>query len=336
MTGENGVQAWLSAIRSRPPAYWPRGARLACCLAVLALVLVAGWAGVLRVQQERLGQLVREREQIARSNAHKEAQLEDLAALAAQRDRIRAEVETALAALPGKQDSAALLGAIAQAAQQRQVALVLARPGGVAATPGYGQLPLALTLRGSYPALAGLMVDLANLGLVLNDLVLGSEQAGTLELQAQARAVCREGGPAPRQLDPPLIPAPGLLRDPFAQAAPLPAAQTPAPPIDERLPWFARHALAGMAMVGTITVRGERQALVRAGTGVYRVRTGQRLGPHGGTVASIGTRAMTVRERGVTITLAMQGGRDEKSGSGDGSAGGVAGGGMRMGGRQRH
>ena len=62
------------------------------------------------------------------------------------------------------------------------------------------------------------------------------------------------------------------------------------------LPVLERQPLEGMVMVGVIDRGGERVALLRVEGALQMVRTGQRLGVHGGTVLQISERSITVSE----------------------------------------
>lgn len=299
------LAGWGSVLATRAPQHWPWRLRAACALAlslgVIALVATLVW----RAQTAQLAQLQREQRSVSAALQEKQAQLQQLVALAAQRASLQAQIGQHQYTLPAQLDGVALLETLALAARTREVELVLARPAPPVLQALYRELPVALKLRGRYHDLGALMADLTNAreSIVLGQLVLGSWRDGILELDAQARLLSQlPGQPRPQSPQPRASTnyAAAGLRDPFAAAGPANLAQ------DDAEVWHGRHALGDVTMLGSIVHQGVREALVQVAGRVYRVGEGQPLGREGGRVWRIEARALQVRERGVVVTLQMR------------------------------
>lgn len=159
--------------------------------------------------------------------------------------------------------------------------------------PGYRQTPMDVQVFGRYPALRTWLDDwLGQLRLLRVEQmhwVVAEDSPGFLRLRLQVNAYQADGH-VPEPVSLAQIPARAQARvadfDPFAD-------------------WSGRAALKGLGeiplaqleMVGSLSRRGEHEALLAAAGRLYRVRQGEPLGRDDGVVVRIDEQQLEVRER---------------------------------------
>ena len=219
---------------------------------------------------------------------------------------------------------ASLLSDINQAGLARGLQFELFKPGVPAPQAHYVAMPIALRVRGGYHAIGAFMADLAYLPRIVtvHALAVSAGKDGPPTLDAVLRAYRLPDAQEQRAMDnlkpankaralprlrvpvvafAPFVPrdySASDLPDPFGAAArerPATAGVAAPDPRRVREP-LESVALSNMAMVGSLRQHGRTEALLQAGQRLYRVATGQYLGPDHGVVTAITEQAIAYRE----------------------------------------
>ena len=168
---------------------WPLLPRVALLVATSALVVGGLWWVVLSdaAQQLRHAQAVELK--LRQEFTQKLAKAVNLEARARQRAHMQHELAAFEKQLPGKEGMDTLISAINQSGVNRHLQFELFRPGPELVKSFYAEQPIALSVKGSFHDMAGLIADMANFPrlVTLGNLNLVPAQDGQLTLQATAR-----------------------------------------------------------------------------------------------------------------------------------------------------
>jgi type IV pilus assembly protein PilO len=178
------------------PGQWPMLPKIASWIALVLLVVVAGWFLLLSTADEEL-QAERDKEPVLKQDYRgKLAQAVNLEELRKQKLQVEEYVTQLEKQLPGKAEMDALLSDINQAGLGRGLQFELFRPGQVLVKDYYAELPIALRVSGRYHDIGNFAADVANLSRIvtLHGLSIGAardaagkEGSGLLAMEATAR-----------------------------------------------------------------------------------------------------------------------------------------------------
>jgi type IV pilus assembly protein PilO len=171
------------------PPSWPLLPRLALCVALMALIVVALWFVWLSTVDEQL-QAEEKKEVALRADFQKKlSEAINLDALKKQREQVQQYVTQLEKQLPSKAEMDALLSDINQAGLGRSLSFELFRPGQVSVREYYAELPIAIRVTGRFHDVGSFASDIANLSRIvtLNNLVVTPNKDGTLVMDAQAK-----------------------------------------------------------------------------------------------------------------------------------------------------
>lgn len=156
------------------PGQWPLLPRVLAYLAAAIVVLFLGWYLLLSDQQDQLDTAAGKELALRTEYSTKLAKAVNLAALKKEREQVLQYVTTLEKQLPGKAEMDALLSDINQAGVGRGLQFDLFKPGSVVVRDYYAELPISVTVKGSYHELGRFASDLANLPRIvtLNDIAL--------------------------------------------------------------------------------------------------------------------------------------------------------------------
>lgn len=195
------LNVWFAEISSqfqdlnpKEPGQWPLLPKLAAGMAVMLVVVVAGYFLVLSDEETRLD-AERAREPQLRQDYHgKLAQAVNLPELRKQKSQVEEYVTQLEKQLPGKAEIDSLLSDISSAGVGRGLQFELFRPGQVVIKDYYAELPIAVKVSGRYHDIGAFAADVANLSRIvtLHNLVVaaptGARDAnGALSMEATAR-----------------------------------------------------------------------------------------------------------------------------------------------------
>jgi type IV pilus assembly protein PilO len=184
------ISSQFSNLDSRQPGQWPILPRLACGIALMALVLLAGWYFYWSDQQDELAKVQQQEETLKQEYRTKIAQAVNLEALQKQRNLVKEYVATLEKQLPNKAEMDALLSDINQAGLGRGLQFQLFRPGQVVVNDYYAELPINIKITGNYHDVGAFASDIANLPRIvtLNNMSLVAGKEGEpLTLDAVAK-----------------------------------------------------------------------------------------------------------------------------------------------------
>ena len=183
----------FKGLNRNDPGQWPLLPRLAAFLAVILIVLAAGWMLLLT---DAYGALESERArepQLKADYRSKLSQAVNLGELRKQKLQVQEYVTQLEKQLPGKAEMDALLSDINQAGLGRGLLFELFRPGQVAVKDYYAELPIAIRVAGRYHDIGAFTADVANLSRIvtLHNLSIAPSVAkdanGMLAMEATAR-----------------------------------------------------------------------------------------------------------------------------------------------------
>jgi type IV pilus assembly protein PilO len=195
------VNAWFAEVSSqfqdlnfKEPGQWPLLPKLAAGLAVMLVVVAAGYFFVLSDEEANLD-AERAREPQLRQDYHgKLAQAVNLPELRKQKSQVEEYVTQLEKQLPGKAEIDSLLSDISSAGVGRGLQFELFRPGQVVIKDYYAELPIAVKVSGRYHDIGAFAADVANLSRIvtLHNLIVaaptGARDAnGALSMEATAR-----------------------------------------------------------------------------------------------------------------------------------------------------
>ena len=168
---------------------WPLLPRVALLVATSALVVGGLWWVVLSDAEQQLRNAQGLELKMRHEFTLKLAKAVNLEARARQRAQMQHELAAFEKQLPGKEGMDTLISAINQSGVNRHLQFELFRPGPELVKSFYAEQPIALSVKGSFHDMAGLMADMAHFPrlVTLGNLNLVPAQDGQLTLQATAR-----------------------------------------------------------------------------------------------------------------------------------------------------
>jgi type IV pilus assembly protein PilO len=185
-------QALLGQFRGlnpNDPPSWPVLPRMAMCLALAVVIVVALWFVWLSSSDEELQQAQKKELTLRDEYKTKLAKAINLDALKKQREQVQQYVTQLEKQLPSKAEMDALLSDINQAGLGRSLSFELFRPGNVSVRDYYAELPIALKVTGRYHDVGAFASDVANLSRIvtLNNIAITPNKDGTLVMDATAK-----------------------------------------------------------------------------------------------------------------------------------------------------
>ncbi len=176
----------------KDPGLWPLAPRVAILAGLFAVLIAAAWgfgAFGWSVQLDELDAKKAEEVKLKDDWLSKKRQAVNLDEYRRQLAEIDRSFGTLLKQLPNKAEMGDMLVDINKAAQGRGLSVELFKPGGEAGKDFYTEVPITLTLIGSYHDIGGFTGDLARLPRIvtLNDINLGTNPNGTMTLRTTAK-----------------------------------------------------------------------------------------------------------------------------------------------------
>jgi type IV pilus assembly protein PilO len=183
------VVGQFRGLNPNDPATWPILPRLAACLALMVVIVLALWFLWLTSSDEALTQERAKEATLKADYTKKLGQAINLEALKKQREQVQQYVTALEKQLPSKAEMDALLSDINQAGLGRSLNFELFRPGQVNVKEYYAELPIALKVTGRYHDVGAFASDIANLSRIvtLNNLSVTPRPDGTLTMDATAK-----------------------------------------------------------------------------------------------------------------------------------------------------
>lgn len=151
----------------KDPGNWAAAPRVVILLALLAAIIAAGWWFDWRGQWEELETKRRQEEQLKKDFITKKSQAINLDEYRKQLAEIDRAFGTLLQQLPNRSQMEALIVDINQAGLGRGLQFELFKPGSEVSRDFYAELPINITLRGSYHDLGNFAGDVAHLGRIV-------------------------------------------------------------------------------------------------------------------------------------------------------------------------
>jgi len=187
---QSKLQAQFSGLDPKNPAAWPFLPRVGLCVLTSVGVVVVLWFLWLSSSETELAQAVEKEAQLKTEYKTKLTQAVNLDVLKKQREQVQQYVTQLEKQLPSKAEMDALLSDINQAGLGRSLQFELFRPGQVAVTKYYAELPITLRVSGKYHDIGAFASDIANLSRIvtLNNLTITpSKVDGVLILDSTAK-----------------------------------------------------------------------------------------------------------------------------------------------------
>jgi type IV pilus assembly protein PilO len=150
-------------LNTRDVSTWPIAPRITALVAIVVVVLLAGWYFEWSDQLEELDRGSAEEEQLKVQYKDKLQQAINLEPLKKQKELATQYVARLEKQLPSKSEMDALLSDINQAGIGRGLQFELFRPGQVVVRDYYAELPISVRLIGSYHDIAAFTSDIASL-----------------------------------------------------------------------------------------------------------------------------------------------------------------------------
>lgn len=177
-------------LNTRDVSTWPIVPRIAAVLAVVALVLLAGWYFYWSDQLAELQKGEEDEVQLKTQYKDKLQQAVNLEPLKKQRELATQYVARLEKQLPSKSEMDALLSDINQAGIGRGLQFELFRPGTATVKDYYAELPINVRLIGSYHDIASFTSDIASLPRIvtLNNLSIAMPNNASTPLTLEAVA----------------------------------------------------------------------------------------------------------------------------------------------------
>lgn len=185
------LQSQFRNLDPNDPSQWPTLPRnllfVVVCVAVVALL----WFAWIQSSDEELVAEKAKEEQLRQSYKGKLVQAVNLDALKKQLEQVQQYVTQLEKQLPSKAEMDALLSDINQAGLGRSLQFELFRPGQVAVSEYYAELPISIRVTGSYHDIGLFAADIANLSRIvtLNNLSLNPlrDREGVLTMDGVAK-----------------------------------------------------------------------------------------------------------------------------------------------------
>lgn len=176
----------------KDPGLWPLAPRVVILFGLFAALIAAAWgfgAFGWSVQLEELEAKQVEEAKLKEDWLSKKKQAVNLDEYRRQLAEIDRSFGALLKQLPNKAEMGDMLVDINKAAQGRGLSVELFKPGGEAGKDFYTEVPITLTLIGSYHDIGGFTGDLAKLPRIvtLNDINLSTNPSGTMTLRTTAK-----------------------------------------------------------------------------------------------------------------------------------------------------
>ena len=177
-------------LNTRDVSTWPILPRVAALVAIMAVVLLAGWYFYWSDQLEELQRGQEQEEQLKVQYKDKLQQAINLEPLKRQKELAAQYVARLEKQLPSKAEMDALLSDINQAGIGRGLQFDLFRPGQSTVKNYYAELPIAVRLVGNYHDIASFTSDIASLPRIvtLNNMTIAMPANATSPLTLEATA----------------------------------------------------------------------------------------------------------------------------------------------------
>ena len=190
---DNNISRYLDQFRNlntRDVGTWPIAPRIAAVLAIVALVILAGWYFYWSDQLDELQRGENDEVQLKAQYKDKLQQAINLEPLKKQKELVTQYVARLEKQLPSKAEMDALLSDINQAGIGRGLQFELFRPGQVSVRDYYAELPINIRLTGSYHDIAAFTSDIASLPRIvtLNNLSIAMPTSASTPLTLEAVA----------------------------------------------------------------------------------------------------------------------------------------------------
>jgi len=185
------LQSQFRNLDPNDPSQWPSFPRnLLFAVVCVAVVAVLWFAWIQSSDEELLSEKAKE-EQLRQSYKGKLVQAVNLDALKKQLEQVQQYVTQLEKQLPSKAEMDALLSDINQAGLGRSLQFELFRPGQVAVSEYYAELPISIRVTGTYHDIGLFAADIANLSRIvtLNNLTLNPQRdrEGVLTMDGVAK-----------------------------------------------------------------------------------------------------------------------------------------------------
>ncbi|HEX7888198.1 MAG TPA: type 4a pilus biogenesis protein PilO [Ramlibacter sp.] len=183
------IAAQFRNLNPNDPASWPLVPKLAMCIALAALIVVALWFAWLTNSADELTAKQAEEQTLRLDYKKKVTQAVNLDALRKQREQVQQYVTQLEKQLPSKAEMDALLSDINQAGLGRSLAFEHFKPGQVSVKEYYAELPISIKVSGRYHDMGSFASDIAHLSRIvtLNNMDIQQGKDGNLFMEAQAR-----------------------------------------------------------------------------------------------------------------------------------------------------
>ncbi|AUN93581.1 type IV pilus inner membrane component PilO [Pseudazoarcus pumilus] len=171
------------------PGVWPTGPRIAIFIALLVGTVAAAWYFDWRDQAELLERRQTEEVQLRADWANKKRQAVNLEAFKRQLEETDRQFGALLRQLPNKAEMDQLLADINQAGLGRGLLFELFRPGGENVKDFYAEMPIDISIVGSYHDLGEFVADVARMPRIVTLGNISIDRLGEERLRFRARAV---------------------------------------------------------------------------------------------------------------------------------------------------
>ena len=162
-----GAVSQFKGLNSREPGQWPALPKLFAFVAVVGLMLCAGWFALLSSAHDELAAERNKEPALKTDYRAKLGQAVNLGELRKQKLQVEEYVTQLEKQLPGKAEMDALLSDINQAGLGRGLQFELFRPGQVVVKDYYAELPIGIRVSGRYHDLGAFTADIANLSRIV-------------------------------------------------------------------------------------------------------------------------------------------------------------------------
>lgn len=173
----------------KDPSIWPAVPRYGLLLLTTVLVVTGLWFAWLNNSEKEWEDEQAKEVKLREDYVVKLSKAVNLDALKKQREQVQQYVTQLEKQLPSKAEMDALLSDINQAGLGRSLQFDLFRPGQVAVTDYYAELPIAIKVTGRYHDIGSFASDIANLSRIvtLNNLTVLPGRDNTLVMEATAK-----------------------------------------------------------------------------------------------------------------------------------------------------
>lgn len=187
---QNQIQGQFRGLNPNDPASWPVVPRIAVCLALMVVIVVALWFVWLSGSDEELNAERAKEVQVREEFKKKLVQAVNLDALRKQREQVQQYVTQLEKQLPSRAEMDALLSDINQAGLGHNLQFELFKPGQVVVKEYYAELPITLRVTGRYHDVGAFAADIANLSRIVtlsNLAVIPTSRDGYLTMEGIAK-----------------------------------------------------------------------------------------------------------------------------------------------------